>query len=199
MGIERESSVSPAAECLVKHELGHLRRHWWWLSLLGALLVVCGTIAIVFPAFTSVAAVTVLAVILMIAGVATVIGSFWAGKWSGFLIHLLVGLLYVAASLVVTEQPFVTVLIMTVFVAVAFMVIGAFRVLSALLIRFPQWGWALLNGLVTFLAGFVIYRRLPWCVLWVIGLLVGLEMLLNGWTWIMLSMEIRSLPDKECS
>ncbi len=99
----------------------------------------------------------------MIAGVATIIGAFWAGKWSGFLIQLLVGLLYVAASLVVTEQPFATILIMTIFVAVAFMVIGAFRVLSALLIRFPQWGWAMLNGLVTFLAGFVIYRRLPWC------------------------------------
>jgi uncharacterized membrane protein HdeD (DUF308 family) len=194
MSSERQSSVNSAAECLVKHELGHLRAHWWWLSLLGVLLVVCGTIAIAFPAFSSVAAVSVLAVVLMVAGVATIIGSFWAGKWSGFLIHLLVGLLYVAASLVVTEQPFVTVLIMTVFVAVAFMVIGAFRVLAALLIRFPQWGWALLNGLVTFLAGFVIYRRLPWCALWVIGLLVGLELLFNGWTWIMLALEIKALP-----
>ncbi len=162
MSTKSEASVGPATECLVKHELGHLRKHWWWLSLLGVLLAVCGTVAIVFPVLlTTVAAVTVLAVILMIAGVATIIGSFWAGKWSGFLVQLLVGLLYVAASLVVTEQPLVTLLIMTIFIAVSFMVIGAFRVLAALLIRFPQWGWALLNGLVTFLAGFIIFRHLP--------------------------------------
>ena len=27
-----------------------------------------------------------------------------------------------------------------------------------------------------------------------IGLLVGLEMLFNGWTWIMLALQIRKLP-----
>jgi uncharacterized membrane protein HdeD (DUF308 family) len=30
----------------------------------------------------------------------------------------------------------------------------------------------------------------------VIGLLVGLEMLLNGWTWIMLALEIHHLPQE---
>jgi uncharacterized membrane protein HdeD (DUF308 family) len=30
----------------------------------------------------------------------------------------------------------------------------------------------------------------------VIGLLVGVEMLFNGWTWIMLSLAIRKIPTK---
>jgi uncharacterized membrane protein HdeD (DUF308 family) len=82
------------------------------------------------------------------------------------------------------------------FLAVSFIVMGAFRTLAALMIRFPQWGWALLNGVITLLAGIVIYRQLPLDALWVIGLLVGLEMLFNGWTWIMLACAIRRLPEQ---
>ena len=81
--------------------------------------------------------------------------------------------------------------IATVFLAVLFMVLGVFRASAALVIRFPQWGWALLNGVITFLLGLIIYRHLPTSGLWVIGLLVGLEMLFNGWTWIMLGLEVR--------
>jgi uncharacterized membrane protein HdeD (DUF308 family) len=29
---------------------------------------------------------------------------------------------------------------------------------------------------------------------WLIGLFLGIEMIFNGWTWIMLSMFIRNLP-----
>ena len=59
-------------------------------------------------------------------------------------------------------------------------------------------GLVLLNGLVTFLVGYVIYRQLPSDAPWVIGLLVGVEMLFHGWTWIMLAMAIRSLPKEPC-
>jgi hypothetical protein len=40
----------------------------------------------------------------------------------------------------------------------------------------------------------IIFRQLPLDALWVIGLLVGLEMLFNGWTWIMLAGAIHRLP-----
>ncbi len=197
MSTESERPVGPAAAQL-KHELQHLRASWCWLMLLGALLVICGTIAVVFPAITSVAAITVLAVVLLVGGLATIVGAFWAGRWSGVLVQLLVGVLYVAAGFVVSERPLISILMLTLFLAVSFIVMGTFRALAALMIRFPQWGWALLNGVITLLAGVVIYRQLPLDALWVIGLLVGLEMLFNGWTWIMLAREIHRLP-KEAS
>jgi uncharacterized membrane protein HdeD (DUF308 family) len=36
---------------------------------------------------------------------------------------------------------------------------------------------------------------LPYNAAWVIGLLVGLEMLFSGWAWIMLALEIKRIPD----
>jgi uncharacterized membrane protein HdeD (DUF308 family) len=188
------AAVQCAADAKFVHELQHLRSHWWWFLLLGFLLVACGTTAVILPAVYTVAAVMVLAVVFMVAGLATIVGSFWAGKWSGFLVQLLVGILYVAAGFVISDKPLVSIVLITVFIAVSFIVMGAFRALAAMLIRFPQWGWALLNGVITLLAGIVIYRHLPETAFWVIGLLVGLEMLFNGWTWIMLAYEIRSIP-----
>ena len=181
----------------IRHEFEHLRSHWWWLLVLGAVLVACGTAAIVVPAATAAAsliAVLILGMSLMLAGIVTIVSAFWIGRSSGFLIHLLVGFLYLAAGFVVTDHPVASTVVITTFVSVTFIVLGAFRTVGALLIRYPQWGWSLLNGVITMLAGIVIYRHLPEDALWVIGLLVGLEMLFNGWTWIMLGLAIRNLP-----
>jgi uncharacterized membrane protein HdeD (DUF308 family) len=192
---ESKHVLMPAAiERIIGHELHHVRSHWWSFLLLGSLLVVCGTLAIIFPIVGSVVAISVLSIILLVAGVATLVGAFWTGKWSGFLVHVLVGILYLAAGFVVSERPLLSILMVTVYVAVTFMVMGIFRMMAAMMIRFPQWGWTLLNGCVTFLVGLVIYRNLPFNAVWVIGLLVGLEMLFNGWAWIMLSLEIRRIP-----
>jgi uncharacterized membrane protein HdeD (DUF308 family) len=183
---------------VVNDELQHVRSHWIWISLLGLVLVAAGTGAIVVPPATvgtTFAAVTFLGILLMVAGVATIVSSFWIGRWSGFLVQLLVGLLYVACGFVVTENPAISALTMTLFIAVSFVVLGIFRSIGALVLRFPQWGWALLNGVVTLLAGVVIYRQLPFDAVWVIGLLVGLEMLFNGWTWIMLGLALRRIPN----
>src|SRR5262249_26677338 len=60
----------------VQHELHHVRAHWWWFLILGILLVVAGTIAIVVPQFTvltTLAATTLVSVLLMFGGVATII------------------------------------------------------------------------------------------------------------------------------
>ena len=188
-------NVSPAAvEQIVKHELHHVRSQWCWFLFLGILLLLCGVMALAFPFVASVAAISVLSIVLLVAGVATIVGSFWTGKWSGFLVQLLVGMLYLAAGFVVSERPFVSIVLVTIYVAVSFMVMGVFRILAALMIRFPQWGWTLLNGAVTFLVGLSIYRHLPISAVWVVGLLVGVELLFSGLNWIMLSMEIRKIP-----
>jgi uncharacterized membrane protein HdeD (DUF308 family) len=184
------------AGVLLHNEFRHLKSKWWWFLLLGALLVASGTLALVFPILTNVAVMVVLGVALTVSGIATIVTAFWAGKWSGLLLQLLVGILYVVVGMQIADTPVKAGLVMAIFVAGFFIVVGAFRVVAALTARFPHWGWAMLNGIVTFLCGVVIYRHFPQCALWVVGLLVGLEMLFNGWSWIMLSLAIRNIPDE---
>jgi uncharacterized membrane protein HdeD (DUF308 family) len=178
----------------VRAEFHHLRSHWWWLFLLGILLVVSGTAAIVFPILATVGAMIFLGVNLMLAGLATIVTSFWAGRWSGTLLQLLVGILYLVAGFAIADSPVDAGKAATLLIAAMFIVAGAFRTLASLVIRFPHWGWALLNGVVTLLCGLVIYRHFTDSGPWLVGLLIGLEMIFNGWTWIMLSVAVRNLP-----
>jgi uncharacterized membrane protein HdeD (DUF308 family) len=187
-------SPAPIVAQAIRHELHHVRSHWWWFLLLGCLLLIAGTAAIACPFIASLAAINILSILLLVAGVATLVGSFWTGRWSGFLVSILVGMLYLAAGFVVSERPLLSILMVTVYLAVSFMVMGLFRVFAALTIRHPQWGWTLLNGCVTFLVGLTIFRNLQKDAVWVIGLLVGLELIFSGWAWVMLALEIRRIP-----
>jgi len=175
-------------------EFAHLRSNWWWFLILGVLLVICGTVAIVIPPVATAAAIDVLAVLFLIAGAATIVSAFWTGHWSGALLNVLIGVLYIVIGLAITEKPLHSAKILTLVIAMLFIIGGTFRAIAALSIRFPQWGWALLNGVVTLILGIYIFRHFPITALWVPGLLVGVEMLLAGWTWIMLGLAIRSIP-----
>ncbi len=197
-----EGNVGCMCSKQVAQEFGHLKSDWWWLFLYGVLLVVCGTAAVIFPALTiltTFAAMVILGVALMIGGVATIITALWAGKWSGVLVHLLVGILYLVVGIAITDTPVESAITMTLFVAAFFIVVGIFRSVAAMVIRFPYWGWSLLNGVITFLLGVIIYRHFPQSSVWVLGLLIGLEMLFHGWSWIMVSLAIKNVPSSEAA
>jgi uncharacterized membrane protein HdeD (DUF308 family) len=47
--------------------------------------------------------------------------------------------------------------------------------------------------LATFV-GLVIYKRFPETALWAIGTLIGIQLIFDGWYWIMLGISLRRLP-----
>jgi uncharacterized membrane protein HdeD (DUF308 family) len=195
---EKKSGGCCMCSAKVREEFAHLKADWWWLLLFGILLSVCGLAAVIFPtltAMTTYASMVVLGVALMIAGIATIIMLTWAGKWSGQMVQLLIGILYIVAGVVITDTPIQSALVMTMFLAAFFIVAGIFRTVAALIVRFPYWGAAMLNGIITFLLGVVIYRHLPQSAVWVLGILIGIEMIFNGWTWIMLALAVRKISD----
>ena len=175
----------------LRHELHALRDQWWCFLLLGISLVVLGSICIVQPLIASIGSVLFLGFLLLAGGITQVVSSFWAGKWSGMLLHMLIGVLYGVVGYMIIDAPAISLALLTKFIAIFLIVSGIFRIVSALVVRFQDWGWVLLNGAVTLLMGLIINRQLPEAALWVIGLFVGIEMIFNGWAWIMLSFGLR--------
>jgi uncharacterized membrane protein HdeD (DUF308 family) len=45
---------------------------------------------------------------------------------------------------------------------------------------------------VTLLLGVFIWRQLPGAAVWVIGTLVGIDMIFIGWSWVMLALAARN-------
>jgi uncharacterized membrane protein HdeD (DUF308 family) len=178
----------------IRHELQHLRDEWWWFLILGVLLVLAGTVALVYPFVSSVVAVTVLGVSLLVSGVATIVMSFWAGKWSAMLLELLIGIFYAVMGFLIMDAPFESTVALTLVIATMCIVIGMMKSIAAIALRFPQWGWSLLSGALTALIGLVIYKNLPETALWAIGTLIGVQLLFDGIFWIMLALAVRRLP-----
>jgi uncharacterized membrane protein HdeD (DUF308 family) len=188
------SQIPSAGVPLSEHELRHLKREWWWFLLLGILLVLGGLLSLIYPAITTLAAVVVLGMSLLVCGASTIALSFWTGRWNAFLLQLLVGLMYVVVGFIVLDSPLGAEAGLTLFVAAMFIVVGILRSVAALVLRFPQWGWALLSGMITALLGIMILQHLGPFALVAIGILVGVELLFAGWYWIMLGIAVSRLP-----
>ena len=54
-----------------------------------------------------------------------------------------------------------------------------------------SWGWLLASGILSVLLGVLIWAQWPASGLWVIGLLVGIQLLFTGWSLVMLALAAR--------
>ena len=185
-------SISPRANVLAQ-EFEALQKHWRWFMALGVAMVVLGFVAI---SYACIATVTVTATwlfgfFLLAGGIGEILHSFWVGRWSGTLLHLLIGILYVLVGFIIIDQPESAAVQLTLLIAIFLMVTGIFRVVFAVSERFAGSGWVMLNGVVTFILGLMIYKQWPASSLWVIGLFIGIDLIFNGWSWIMLSLGLR--------
>lgn len=176
------------------HEIQMLRDKWCWFLALGIAMVVLGTIAIGDAVVATEAAVVLFGFVLLGGGVAEIVSAFWAGRWSATLVHLLIGVLYAIVGLLMLDNTEQSAIQLTLIIAFFLMFGGIFRIVFALSERFTGWGWVLLNGAVSLLLGGLIYKQWPTSGLWIIGLFVGIELIFNGWAWIMLSLGLRNAP-----
>jgi uncharacterized membrane protein HdeD (DUF308 family) len=190
--------MSSAAQSHLSHilayELEGLRKNWGWLLVLGLLLTVVGFLAVGASFVVGLTTVIVLGVLLMVGGVVDILTAFWAHCWRGFWLHLLAGILYVVLGFLLIQHPVAAAAGFTLVLAAAFMVGGLFRIVSALVDRFPGWFWVLLNGFVTLVLGVLIWKGWPDASLQIIGIFVGIDMVLAGVSWIMMAVAVHSMP-----
>jgi uncharacterized membrane protein HdeD (DUF308 family) len=174
--------------------IDEVRRNWGWFLVLGISLVVLGVFAISWSLLTTIASVLLFGWLLVISGVLEVASSIWARRWTGFFLHLLAGVLDVVVGLLIVTHPVAAAAALTLLLAAFFLVSGAYRIATAVALRFPNWGWALLGGVVTVLLGAMLWGEWPETALWFIGLCVGIELLFRGWTWVMFALTVHGLP-----
>lgn len=173
-----------------------LRRNWAWFLFLGILLVILGTVAIALSYTTTLLSIFLIGVLLAAAGAAELVSSFWAKEWSGFLISLLGGLLYLVVGGIFLFKPIPAAAILTLLIGTLFLVSGIYKIVYSLWTRFQHWGWVFFSGLISTLLGVLILNDWPEASLWVIGLFVGIDLIVSGWTWIIVALSARnfSLP-----
>jgi uncharacterized membrane protein HdeD (DUF308 family) len=185
--VERTSEIDLVAS--IAEARRQIAAHWGWFLALGIVLLIGGFVAIAFPCLSTIAAKIALGWIFLVSGVFMIIHAFSVGEWRGFLINLLIGILYALAGGYLAFFPLAGILTLTILVAALFLAEGILEVILAFSIRPHEgWGWVLLSGLLAMAIGALIALELPSSATWVIGTLVGINMIFTGWSFVFLAL-----------
>lgn len=172
--------------------LEHLRKSWGWFLALGIVLVVLGVIALTFIPAATLGSVLVLGWLMFASGILEGIYAFHARGWGGVLLHVLGAVLGVIVGLLVVTHPVAGALVWTMLFAAYFTVIGLFRTIAAIHLRFHRWGWAVFDGVVTLVLGLLLWASWPVSAIWFLGFALGIALIIRGWTTIMFALAVRA-------
>jgi uncharacterized membrane protein HdeD (DUF308 family) len=172
--------------------LHQLRRNWGWILAAGLCLILLGAVALSTVKFFTFGYVLYMGLLLMGSGIVGAIYAFQVRQWSGFFLALLVSVLDFIVGLLIVTHTGPTAVIMTLLLAAFFFVGGIFRLVASTMMQFPGWIWSALSGLVAILLGAAVWKQWPWDSMWVIGLFIGIELAVRGWSLVMFALMLRA-------
>ena len=176
------------------YDIDSLQRRWGWLLALGIVMIVLGTIAFIIMPAATLGTVLVLGWLLVVSGVFEIVQVFRLHGWGNRVLHLIGGILGILIGLLVVTHPLVGALAWTLLFAAFFTVVGIFRIAAAASLKFPNWGWAVFDGIVTLALGILLWAAWPTSAIWFLGLAVGVSLVLRGWSYVMFAVAVHNLP-----
>jgi uncharacterized membrane protein HdeD (DUF308 family) len=161
------------------------------------LMILAGILAIGVPLAAGIAVNIVVGWLLMFAGVTHLLFAWELRRVGGMLWQLLLGVLYIGVGVYLLAHPLQGLLSLTLALAIYLFAEGVLELILAFQVPTRRAkGWLALDGVVTLILGFMIWRTWPASTEWAIGTLVGISMIFSGSTRLMLSMAARSLVNK---
>jgi uncharacterized membrane protein HdeD (DUF308 family) len=171
-----------------------LKKRWGWFVALGLVLIIFGGLAISYSVLTTLAVTAYLGVLMVLGGALQTSHAFMVRDWSGFFLDLLTGVLYMVFGAAVFVHPGEAAIVLTFMIAVFLVIVGVSRIVTALSMKFSNHGLILLHGVVSVLLGISIWQSWPMSGLQIIGIFVGIDMIFNGVSLLMLGISAKNLP-----
>lgn len=162
-----------------------LRAHRGWFIALGVLLLLLGIIASLNLLLATVASIYVVGALMILGGVAQLVHAARVRSWGQAALGFASGVLYTVAGVLAFINPLLASSVLTLMIAAALLVSGVLRVVVAIRER-PRrgWGWVLAAGVLSALAGLVLLLGWPVNSLWVLGLILAVDLIFQGWAWL---------------
>jgi uncharacterized membrane protein HdeD (DUF308 family) len=164
---------------------------------LSILLIICGFLAIMLPVAMSVGVLILVAWLLIIGGVVQFVHAFSCKGIGHIIWKLLVAVCYVITGIYLRIHPLLGVATLTLVLAVFLAAEGLVDIIGYISTRKSGVSsWLLFDGIITLILGVMIWRQWPSGSLWVIGTLAGLNMIMTGFTRLMLTFAVRRAVKK---
>ena len=173
--------------------LGEMQKNWGWLLALGILFLVLGIIGLGMTFTLTMASILFFGILILIGGVVQIIQSFKCRGWKSIVYHILIGILYLLAGIFMVTNPAAASAVLTLLLAFALIAVGLVRIVVAFQLRgMKNWGWPFIGGILTVLLGLMIAVKWPVSGLFVIGLLVAIEMIIHGWSYLFIALAAKA-------
>jgi uncharacterized membrane protein HdeD (DUF308 family) len=157
------------------------------LLIVGIALIVLGTVAIIAPGIATLFVTTFLGWLFIVSAVAEFYLAFQVhGGWriAG---AVLTGLVSLVAGVWLLLNPLAGAAALTLLLAAYFVATGVVKAVAAFQLRpVGGWFWTLLSAAASIILGLLVFSGWPGSALWILGLLVGIDLLFYGWALIAL-------------
>jgi uncharacterized membrane protein HdeD (DUF308 family) len=161
---------------------------------LGILFLVLGMIGVAGQTLFSFVSINILGAFLVLGGALQGAHALQSHGWKSVGIQVILSILYIAAGFYTWAFPIPALEVITLWLAAIFFVTGFLRLVSAFQHRvFAEWFWLVLSSAISILMGVLIMNSFPSSSLWLPGLLIAIELLLQGWSLLFLGFAARSL------
>ncbi|MFT0892145.1 HdeD family acid-resistance protein [Pseudochelatococcus sp. G4_1912] len=175
-----------------------VRSKWGWFLLLGVILIMLGGVALGNLLVATLVTVYYIGALILVGGVVQIVHAFQVKEWGNFFIWLLSGVFYGLAGIFAFMNPVLATEFLTLLLAVSLIVAGIFRMWAGFSAR-PRagWGWLVAAGLLALIVGLVIAARWPVNSLYLIGMILAIELIFEGWSFVAVALALRARRGKQ--
>jgi len=169
------------------------RGAWRWFVMLGIALILLGAIGSANLVITAVSATFYIGALMLVAGTFQIVHAFSIRRWAGFAFWLFSGLFYLAAATAVFLDPLLAATLFTLLLAVSLGLSGVLRLFIALRMRTsPHCGWMATSAVASVAVALAIAFGWPANSIWVLGLVLSIDLLLQGIALLLIGLSLRS-------
>jgi uncharacterized membrane protein HdeD (DUF308 family) len=170
-----------------------LQGKWASITAFGVLLVVLGFAALFFSVIATIATVTLNGILFLVAGAAEIGIGMHSRDWGQFFLWVLGGVLYLAAGVLCIVNPMLGSVVLTLLLGAGLIAAGGLRLyLASQLPPGQPRTLVFLAAAVTILLGLIIVSHWPMDSVYVLGALLGVDLLFHGVGWVSFGMGLHS-------
>ena len=185
-----ENNINPQ----VQQVASEVRANWGWLLFMGIALVVLGIIGLYMVGTLTIVSMLWFGIFVIVGGILLLIDAFKAEGWKAKLWEILIAVAYILAGIIMVANPGKSAVWFTLFIGAFLLVSGIFRIIVGFQVRneVKGWGWTVFGGVLSIILSFMIFAQWPYSGLWVIGLFIAIEMIMQGTSMISIAMAAKA-------
>ncbi len=182
--------------------LNHLPESWGALLALGMVMIILGAIGLGMSFTFTITTVMFFGFFMLLAGLTQLVHAVVSDKlksWKSRGLYIVTAVLYTIGGLVAIFNPVLASIGFTIMLAGMFLAVGIYRIKEAIRIQGEgeKWWLMMFTGVTSLIFAIVVTVGMPWTALWVIGLMVAVELAMNGALLVGIALEKRAQEQQD--